>query len=112
MEKGIQYLRELTVLEVIYNIYLDNDQSSQDSDDDRCPRPMCQKFVQSSPSPYASILAAMTWKAEENLVVDEFLSQYEENVFLPMDLCLSCRETVLGVPVIERKYVPISTSTD
>lgn len=104
MEKGIQYLRELTVLEVT--------SESQDSDNDRCPRPMCQEFVQSTPSPYASILAAMTRKAEENPMVGELLSQYEENVFLHMGLCLSCGETVQGVPVIKRKYAPVSTSTD
>jgi len=36
MEKGMQYLRESAVLEVMYNINLDNEQLFQDLDDIKC----------------------------------------------------------------------------
>ena len=39
MEKGIQYLRELAMLEVIYGD-LDDQQSSKDPDEADCTRPM------------------------------------------------------------------------
>ncbi|KAK4807128.1 hypothetical protein QYF61_018469 [Mycteria americana] len=44
MERGIQYLKELAVLEVIYGD-LDNEQLSKDPDEVQCTRPMWQKLV-------------------------------------------------------------------
>ena len=44
MEKGIQYLREVAVLEVIYGD-LDDQQSSIDPDEAQCTQPMWQMFV-------------------------------------------------------------------
>lgn len=37
MEKGMQHLRESAVLEVTYNINLDNERLFQDLDDTKCP---------------------------------------------------------------------------
>ncbi|XP_065518438.1 E3 ubiquitin-protein ligase AMFR isoform X1 [Lathamus discolor] len=68
VERGIQYLRELAVLEVIYD---DNEKLSKDPDEVRCTRHMWQKFVQSVPSLYASSLAVMMWKDGEGQTVDE-----------------------------------------
>ncbi|KAK4807021.1 hypothetical protein QYF61_000350 [Mycteria americana] len=45
MERGIQYLRELAMLEVIYGD-LDNKQLSKDPDEVQCTRPMWRKLVQ------------------------------------------------------------------
>ena len=44
MEKGIQYLREVAVLEVIYGD-LDDQQSSIDRDEAQCTRPIWWTFV-------------------------------------------------------------------
>lgn len=60
MERGIQYLREIAMLDVIYGD-LDNDQISKYADEDKCTQPMWQKFVQSAPSP----LAVMAWEDGE-----------------------------------------------
>ncbi|XP_062465251.1 E3 ubiquitin-protein ligase AMFR isoform X1 [Pezoporus occidentalis] len=72
VERGIQYLRELAVLEVIYD---DNEKLSKDPDEVRCTRYMWQKFVQSIPSLYADLLAVMMWKDGEGQTVDELAGQ-------------------------------------
>ncbi|KAK4828031.1 hypothetical protein QYF61_022808 [Mycteria americana] len=54
MERRIQYLRELAVL-----------QSSKDPDEVKCTRPMWQKLVQSSPASHGNSLAVLTWKDRE-----------------------------------------------
>ena len=61
MEKGIQYLRELAMLEVIYGD-LDDQWSSKDPDVAECKQPMWQKFVWSTPSTHGNSLAVMSWK--------------------------------------------------
>ncbi|PKU34567.1 ubiquitin carboxyl-terminal hydrolase 4 [Limosa lapponica baueri] len=70
MERGIQYLRELAVREMIYHD-LDNAQLPTDPDEIQCTRPMWWKFVRSAPSSYANSLAVMEWKGEEGPMVDE-----------------------------------------
>lgn len=52
MEKGIQYLRALAVLELIYRDS-NKEQSSVTPDEVQCTQSMWGKFVQSTPSPYA-----------------------------------------------------------
>ena len=82
MEKGIQFLRELAVLEVIYDD-LNNEQLPKDPDEVKCTRPMWRKFIRSSPSSYANSLAVITWKDGEEQTVDELASQlrqYEESL--------------------------------
>ncbi|KAK4828889.1 hypothetical protein QYF61_001447 [Mycteria americana] len=61
MERGIQYLRELAVLEVIYGD-LDNEQLSKEPDEVWCTRPTWWKLVRSAPESYANSLAILTWK--------------------------------------------------
>ena len=87
-EKGIQYLRELAVLEVIYDD-LDNKQLSKNPDEVRCTRSMWRKFVRSAPSLYANSLAVVTWKDGEGQMVVELAGQ----LFL---LHLGCGETGPG----------------
>uniref|UniRef100_A0A8C3B7R9 Uncharacterized protein n=1 Tax=Cairina moschata TaxID=8855 RepID=A0A8C3B7R9_CAIMO len=94
MEKGIQYLRELAVWEVIYE---DPDlrQTSKDPDEVRCTRPMWRKFVRSAPSSYASSLVIMAWKEDEEPTVDEVakqLRQYEESLSSSLQACVSAVE--------------------
>ena len=94
MEKGIQYLRELAVREVIYKD-LDDSQTSTDPDEVQCTRPMWRKFVQSAPSSYASSLAIMAWKEDEEPTVDEVakqLQQYEESLSSSLQACVSAVE--------------------
>ncbi|MCQ4078415.1 hypothetical protein FK519_26840 [Klebsiella pneumoniae] len=94
MERGIQYLRELAVLEIIYDD-LDNDQLPKDPDEVRCTRQMWRKFVRSAPSSYANSLAVMTWKDGEEETVDELagrLRQYEESLSSSLRACVSAVE--------------------
>ncbi|GAB0209386.1 ubiquitin carboxyl-terminal hydrolase 4 [Grus japonensis] len=82
MERGIQYLRELAVREMVY-YDLDNAQLPADPDEVQCTRPMWRKFVRSAPSSYANSLAVIDWKSEEAPTVDEVagrLRQYEESL--------------------------------
>ncbi|GAB0184246.1 hypothetical protein GRJ2_000889900 [Grus japonensis] len=70
MERGIQYLRELAVREMVY-YDLDNAQLPTDPDEVQCTRPMWRKFVRSAPSSYTNSLAVIDWKSEEAPTVDE-----------------------------------------
>ncbi|XP_072715702.1 uncharacterized protein [Ciconia boyciana] len=82
MEKGIQYLRELAVLEAIYGD-LDDERSPKDPDEVGYTQPMWQKLVRSAPSSCANSLAILTWKDGEGPTADEAASQlreYEERI--------------------------------
>ncbi|XP_049650026.1 uncharacterized protein LOC126035459 isoform X2 [Accipiter gentilis] len=90
MEKGIQYLRELAVLETIHHD-LDNPQLPKDPDEVQCTRPMWRKFVRSAPWSYANALAVTSWKDEEAPTVEEVarqLHQYEENLSSSLQACI------------------------
>jgi len=56
MERGIQYLRELSVQ--------DDKQLPADPDEVQCTRSMWRKFVWSAPSSYANSLAVADWRGE------------------------------------------------
>jgi len=82
MERGIQYLKELAVRELVYN-EPDNDQLAIDPDEVQCTASMWRKFVRSAPSSYANSLAIVNWKGKEAPTVDEVavrLRQYEESL--------------------------------
>ncbi|KAK4810665.1 hypothetical protein QYF61_007465 [Mycteria americana] len=82
MEKGIQYLRELAVLEVIYGD-LDDVRSPTDPDEVQCTRPMWWKLVRNAPSSCANSLAILTWKDGDGPTVNEAASnlrEYEESI--------------------------------
>ena len=70
MERGIQYLRELAMWEMVY-YDPDDGQLPTDPDEVHCTRPMWQKFVRSAPLSYANALAVTDWKDEEGQTVDE-----------------------------------------
>jgi len=70
MERAIQYLREISVQELIYYA-MENLQSPIDSGEIQCIWPMWWKSVQHAPSSYINSLAKMGWKAEEVPVVNE-----------------------------------------
>ena len=61
MERATQYLKELAMLEVIYND-LGNEQLPTDPDEVQCTQPMWWKFLRSAPPTYANSLAVMSWK--------------------------------------------------
>ena len=69
MERGIQYLRELAVREMVY-YDPDDGRLPTDPDEVQCARPMWRKFVRSTPSSYANSLAVLTWKDGEGQMVD------------------------------------------
>ncbi|KAK4806450.1 hypothetical protein QYF61_021342 [Mycteria americana] len=73
MERGIQYLRELAVLEVIYGD-LDNVRSPTDPDEVQCTRPMWRKLVRNAPPSCANSLAILTWRDEDGPTVKEAAS--------------------------------------
>ncbi|KAK4810460.1 hypothetical protein QYF61_004240, partial [Mycteria americana] len=82
MERGIQYLRELSVLEVIYGD-LSNERLPKDPDDIQCTRPMWRKLVRNAPSLCANSLAILNWKDGEGPTVHEVaneLQEYEESL--------------------------------
>ncbi|GAB0207120.1 hypothetical protein GRJ2_003177600 [Grus japonensis] len=82
MERGIQYLRELAMQEMVY-YDPDNGQLPTDPDEVQCTRPMWRKFVQSAPLSYANSLAVIDWKGEEAPMVDEMagrLRQYKGSI--------------------------------
>jgi len=57
-DEGIQYLRKLAVLEVIYSDP-DDDEVSKDPEDVLRTRAMWRKVIQGSPASYSTSLAAM-----------------------------------------------------
>ncbi|GAB0177472.1 ubiquitin carboxyl-terminal hydrolase 4 [Grus japonensis] len=82
MERGIQYLRELAMQEMVY-YDPDNVQLPTDPDEVQCTRPTWQNFLRTAPSSYANSLAVIDWKSEEAPTVDEVagrLRQYEEGL--------------------------------
>ncbi|XP_049650116.1 uncharacterized protein LOC126035501 [Accipiter gentilis] len=94
MERGIQYLRELAVLEVIYNDP-ENAQSPTDPEEVQCTQPMWQKFLRSAPPTYANSLAVMSWKEGYGPTVDELavqLWQYEGSLSSSLWACVSAVE--------------------
>jgi len=82
MERGIQYLREFSVQELVY-YERDNNQLPTDPDEVQCIASMWRKFVRSTPSSYANSLAVVNWKGKEAPAVDKVavrLQQYEESL--------------------------------
>ncbi|XP_061852038.1 uncharacterized protein LOC133625402 [Colius striatus] len=81
-DEGIQYLRELAVLEVIYGD-LDNVEASTDPDDVQCTRAMLRKVIQSAPATYSNILA-MVYHPDMDIPtverVSSWLQNYEESL--------------------------------
>ncbi|XP_071886614.1 uncharacterized protein [Anas platyrhynchos] len=61
MDKGLQQLWELAVLEMLYSD-LNNAQTPKDPDEVQCTTSMWRKFVRAAPSSPASTLAAMDWE--------------------------------------------------
>ena len=49
----------------------DDEQVPTDSDEVQCSQSMWRKFVRSTPSSYANLLAVVDWKGEEASTVDE-----------------------------------------
>ena len=82
MERGIQYLSELAVRELVY-YDPDNEQLPTDSDEVQCTQLMWRKFVWSASSSYANSLAVIDCKGEEVSVAHEVadrVQQYEESL--------------------------------
>ncbi|XP_049650061.1 uncharacterized protein LOC126035473 isoform X1 [Accipiter gentilis] len=94
MERGVQYLRELAMLEVIYNDP-ENVQSPTDPDEVQCTQPMWRKFLRSAPPTYANSLAVMSWREGYGQTVDELpvqLRQYEGSLSSSLWACVSAVE--------------------
>ncbi|GAB0189150.1 hypothetical protein GRJ2_001380300 [Grus japonensis] len=70
MARGIQYLRELAVQEMVY-YDPDNTQLLTDPDEVQCTQSMWRMFERNAPLLYANSLAVMDWKGKEAPTVDE-----------------------------------------
>jgi len=70
MERGIQYVSELAVLEMMYVIKLHSNTVSQDPDEIICMRSMW-RVLQNAPPSYASTLAGVNWKENPRPKVNE-----------------------------------------
>jgi len=82
MERGVQYLRELAVWEMVC-YEADDEQVPTDPDEVQCTASMWRDFVRSAPPSYANSLAVVNWKGEEAPTVDEVavrLRQYKESL--------------------------------
>ncbi|RMC06553.1 hypothetical protein DUI87_15990 [Hirundo rustica rustica] len=82
VDEGIQYLRELAVLEVIYSD-LKNDNISKDPEDVPCTMAMWRKVIQSAPASYSNSLAAMYYPEMETPTVERasfWLQNLEETL--------------------------------
>ncbi|KAJ7412559.1 Gag polyprotein [Willisornis vidua] len=80
--EGIQYLRELAVLEVIYGD-LKNDNVSKDPEDVPCTMAMWRKVIQSAPASYSNSLAAMYYPEMDTPTVERasfWLQNLEETL--------------------------------
>jgi len=64
MERGIQYLGESAMWEMVY-YDPDNVQLPTDPDEFQCTRPTLRNFIQSTPLSYNNSLAVTDWKGEE-----------------------------------------------
>ncbi|GAB0210107.1 hypothetical protein GRJ2_003476500 [Grus japonensis] len=94
MERGIQYLRELAMREMVY-YDPDNVQLPTDPDEVQCTRPMWQRFVQSTPPAYVKSLAVLAWKDKEAPTVDEVagqLQQYKDSLSSSLQARVSAME--------------------
>lgn len=74
MERNIQYLRELTVLRMVYNVDLNNYQLSSNSGSIWCMQTVWWKSVQSSPLLNANSLAVMAWKDRDEQTGNELVT--------------------------------------
>ena len=94
MDQGLQQLRELAVLEMIYSD-LNNAQTPTDPDEVQCTTSMWRKFVRAAPLTHASTLAVMGWDEGMGPTVDTVSNQlhkYEENLSAPVRGCISAVE--------------------
>ncbi|KAM6340308.1 uncharacterized protein FN964_011708 [Alca torda] len=85
IEKGIKYLREMAVKEVIYGDW----EVNVDPDEMPCRKPMLRKFVQSAPPMYSHTLSVLIWGGDDDdsLTVNEVASrmrQYEDSLSRPL----------------------------
>ncbi|KAM6381871.1 uncharacterized protein FN964_007724 [Alca torda] len=84
IEKGIKYLREMAVKEVIYGDW----EVNVDPDEMPCRKPMLRKFVQSAPPMYSHTLSVLIWGGDDDdsLTVNEVASrmrQMEQRSYSP-----------------------------
>lgn len=108
MEEGIEYLREMAMVGMVYGINLDDNTNSHDEDDRKCTWSMWQRVVVL----YISTLAIMNWKYNKRPTVDEVASLlwlYEDSLSSSLWVCFPCGETVPGLKAIQRWYVFLPT---
>ena len=106
-DEGIQYLRELAVLEVIYSD-LDDSEVSKDPEDVLCTRAMWRKGIQSAPASYSNSLAASYCPDMGTPTVERvspWLQNFEENL-CPSSSLRASALAVRGAPRSQSPPVP------
>ncbi|GAB0204503.1 hypothetical protein GRJ2_002915900 [Grus japonensis] len=108
VERGIQYLRELAVWEMVYYDQ-DNVQLPTDPDEVQCTQPMWWRFVQSAPLSYAKSLAVLAWKDKVNEVAGQ-LWQYKKICLPPYGTVSQLWNDCLKNPKISSRNCPSRSS--
>lgn len=111
MEKGIQYPRELFVVEILCNDTNDNSQN-KDPDEGICTPATGRKLLQGAPLSYASLLAITSWATTGGWgpTVDEIVQQIlGKSLFSCTSLCFSRVRTVLEGWANQRDCVLLPT---
>ncbi|XP_075595208.1 uncharacterized protein LOC142599193 [Balearica regulorum gibbericeps] len=108
-DEGIQYLRELAVLEVIYSD-LDDEEVSKDPEDVLCTRAMWRKVIQSAPASYSNSLAAMYFPDMDTPTVEKvsaWLQNFEENLCTTSSSLRASTSAVRGTPRNQSSPAPV-----
>ncbi|GAB0208044.1 hypothetical protein GRJ2_003270100 [Grus japonensis] len=107
-DEGIQYLRELAVLEVLHSD-LDDDEVSKDPEDVLCTWAMWRKVIQSAPVSYSNIFAVMYYPDLDTPTVEKvssWLQNFEENLCTSSPLWASVL-AVRGTPRNQSSPAPV-----
>lgn len=124
MEEGIQYLREMAMVGMVYGINMDDNTNSHDEDDRKCTWSMWQRVAWNAPVSYVSTLAGMNWKYNKRPTVDEVASplwHYEDSLSSSLWACFSdvgklsqelkqFKDGMSFSPTLETKFHPLEIS--
>ena len=80
MEKGIHYLREHTLVEMLHSPTFIPDEPDQEHDPERvrCTRNMWRIFTKTTPKKYASTFAARYGRGERRPLINELINKLQD----------------------------------
>lgn len=95
MEKGIHYMRECTMVEMLHDCtFIPDPNQEHDLERVRCTPSLWHMFTRTAPERYASTLAAMYGRGERRSLLNELISRLHDfKVHLtPIRACVSATE--------------------